>query len=176
MLACAVAVAVAGCTNPDAAPSRPASAPAVSPGGRGEPTAPAPTPPGTQLAREMRASPREALEAFAELYVNWSYENLPARQRLLAAMSVGSARAAEQQAAASSEGDPAIRSGRIRNSGRVVALVPDAIRPGYWVITTLERTSGSTQYHGLPAGYHVTLARVAEIHGGYAVSEWLPQS
>ncbi len=174
MLACTLALT--GCTNPDAAPSKAASSPAVSPGGRGEPAAPAPIPPGRQLAREPRASPREALDAFAEVYVNWSYQNLAARQRLLAANSVGPARIAERQAAAASTSDPAIRRGQIRNSGRVLAIAPDTIRRGYWVITTLERTSGNTEYHGLPAGYHVTLARVAEIHYGYAVSEWLPQS
>jgi hypothetical protein len=131
---------------------------------------------GSQSPRQVRSSPREALQAFAELYVNWSYQNLTARQRLLAAISVGSARAAEQQAAASSAGDPAIRSGQIQNSGALVALAPDMARPGYWVLTTLERTSGNTEYRGLPATYHVTLARLARIHGGYAVSEWLPQS
>ena len=91
-------------------------------------------------------------------------------------MSVGSARAAEQQAAASSAADGAISSGQIRNSGRVAGLAADMLRRGWWVIVTLERTSGNTEYRGLPAGYHVTFARVAEVHGGYAVSEWLPQS
>jgi len=173
-LACAVALT--GCTNPDALGGRPTSRPAVSPGGPGEPPAPAPTPPSGQPVVGVRAKPEEALHAFAELYVNWSYRTLTARQRLLATMSVGSARAAEQQAAASSASDPVIRSGQIRNSGQVVSVAPDAVRRGYWVITTLERTSGNTQYRGLPAGYHVTLARLASIQGGYTVSEWLPQS
>lgn len=148
----------------------------MSPGGRGEPHAPPPTPPEAQLARAPRASPRQALQAFAGVYANWSYETLAGRQRLLAAMSVGSARAAEQQAAASTAADPTIRRGQIRNSGRVIAVAPDTIRPGYWVVATLERTAGNTQYQGLPSGYHVTLASVTKIHGGYAVSEWLPQS
>lgn len=174
MVACALAAT--GCTNPDALPAKSTSSPAVSPGGAGEPNAPSPTPPANQLPVHLRSSASKALTAFADLYVNWSYRNLTGRQRLLAAMSVGSARQAEQQAAASSAQDPVIRSGQIRNSGRILAVAPDTIRRGYWVITTLEQTSGNTQYRGLPAGYHVTLARLVNINGGYAVSEWLPQS
>ena len=173
-LACAVALT--GCTNPYAVTSASSSAPSVSRGGPGELPAPAPPPPDAQSPRHPRASPREALLAFAELYVNWDYRTLTAHQRTLAEMSVGSARAAEQQAAATSSGDPAIRSGQIHNSGRVAAVAPDATRAGWWVITTLERTSGSTQYQGIPAGYHVTLARLVRVDGDYAVSEWLPQS
>ncbi len=45
-----------------------------------------------------------------------------------------------------------------------------------WVIVTREQTGGDTQYEGLPAAYHVTLAKLASVPGGYAVSEWLPQS
>ena len=44
------------------------------------------------------------------------------------------------------------------------------------MIVTREQTGGDTQYEGLPAAYHVTLAQLASVPGGYAVSEWLPQS
>ena len=45
-----------------------------------------------------------------------------------------------------------------------------------WTIVTREQTSGAGEYEGLPAAYHVTLAKLAAVGGGYAVSEWLPQS
>jgi len=124
----------------------------------------------------VQPSPPAALTAFAERYVNWSYRTLTAQQRALAAMAVGAARAAEQQAAATSQADTTIATGRIYNSGQVVSVGPDAAHRGLWVIVTREQTGGDTQYEGLPAGYHVTLARVASVPGGYAVSEWLPQN
>ena len=91
-------------------------------------------------------------------------------------MSVGAARLAEQQAAASSEADTTIARGRIWNSGQIVSIAADVSRPGTWDIVTREQTGGSTEYEGLPAAYHVTLAQLARVPGGFAVSEWLPQS
>lgn len=113
---------------------------------------------------------------FATSYVNWSYSSLATTQRALAASAVGAARGAEQQAAASTHADPTISAGRIRNSGRVVSVAAERGQPGTWVIVTREQTSGSGSYEGLPASYHVTLAKLARVSGGYAVSEWLPQS
>ena len=91
-------------------------------------------------------------------------------------MSVGAARLAEQQAAASSEADTTIARGHIWNSGQIVSIATRPRRRGTWVIVTREQTGGDTEYEGLPAAYHVTLARLARVPGGYAVSEWLPQS
>ncbi|HMH48155.1 MAG TPA: hypothetical protein VK538_10630, partial [Solirubrobacteraceae bacterium] len=91
-------------------------------------------------------------------------------------MSVGAARLAEQQAAASSHGDTTIARGHIWNSGQIVSIANDRAETGAWAIVTREQTGGSTQYEGLPASYHVTIARLARVPGGYAVSEWLPQN
>ena len=44
------------------------------------------------------------------------------------------------------------------------------------MIVTREQTGGNTQYEGLPAAYHVTIAQLASVDGGYAVERWLPQS
>jgi hypothetical protein len=165
-------VALAGCVNPDA--SRTPVEPA--PGSPGEPTAPAATSAGSETAERPSASAQEALAGFAERYVNWSYATLDATQRWLAASAVGAARTAEQQAAASTDADPTITAGRIRNSGHVVSIAAARGQPGMWVIVTREQTSGSDGYEGLPGAYHVTLAKVAHVAGGYAVSEWLPQS
>jgi hypothetical protein len=124
----------------------------------------------------MQATPSAALAAFSRLYSNWTYRTLTSDQRRLAAMSVGAARLAEQQAAASSQADTTIARGHIWNSGQIISLAQDLAKPGTWAIVTREQTGGSMQYEGLPATYHVTLARIARVPGGCTVIEWLPQN
>jgi pyruvate/2-oxoglutarate dehydrogenase complex dihydrolipoamide acyltransferase (E2) component len=147
-----------------------------SPQNAGEPPAPAPASPAAQTPADVQPTPLAALTAFSRLYSNWTYQNLTSDQGALAAMSVGAARLAEQQAAASSQADTTIARGGIWNSGQIVSIAGDAAQPGAWVIVTREQTGGSAQYEGLLASYHVTLARLARVPGGYAVSEWLPQN
>jgi hypothetical protein len=91
-------------------------------------------------------------------------------------MSVGAARTAELQAAATSRADATLRAARIANRGTVVSIARDQTQAGAWVIVTHEQTSGAGNYEGLPPAYHVTVARLASAPGGYAVTEWLPQS
>lgn len=169
------AVALAGCTNPDA-PSAARSTESSSPQSPGEPAAPPPPSPSEQTPADVQATPAKALMAFAQLYVNWSYRTLSADQHTLAAISVGAARLSERQAAASSQDDTTIAAGHVWNSGQVVSIAPELTRAGSWVIVTHEQTGGNTQYAGLPAAYHVALAQLASVAGGYAVQEWLPQS
>src|SRR5471032_2068411 len=83
------AVALTGCTNPDA-PGSVQETSTASPQNTGEPPAPAPP------------TPAKALAAFSGLYSNWTYRTLSSNQQQLATMSVAGARLAEQQAAASS--------------------------------------------------------------------------
>jgi hypothetical protein len=172
------ALALTGCSNPDApgAGSPTTATPASAARNAGEPPGPAPTPAASQAPLKVQPTPQAALTAFAELYINWSYHTLNAQQRTLAAISIGAARLAEQQAAASSAADSTIGQGQIHNSGQVTSLAPELTRRGMWVIVTREQTGGDTQYEGLPSAYHVTLARLARVPGGYAVSEWLPQT
>jgi hypothetical protein len=170
------ALALAGCTNPDAPSAGPHTTSTASPQNAGEPPAPAPASPAAQAPADVQPSPQQALSAFSRLYSNWTYRTLTSDQRALAAMSVGAARLAEQQAAASSTADTTIARGGIWNSGQIVSIAEDTTQPGTWVIVTSEQTGGSSEYEGLPAAYHVTLARLARVPGGFAVSEWLPQS
>lgn len=170
------AVALAGCTNPDAPSTGPQTAGTASPQNAGEQPAPAPASPTAQTPGDVQPTPLAALTAFSRLYSNWTYRTVTSDQRALAAMSVGAARLAEQQAAASSEADTTIARGRIWNSGQIVSIAADVSRAGTWDIVTREQTGGSTEYEGLPAAYHVTLARLARVPDGFAVSEWLPQS
>jgi hypothetical protein len=170
------ALVLGGCANPDAPSAGPGSTSTASPQNAGEPPAPGPASAATQAPAGVQPTPPKALAAFSRLYSNWTYRTLTSDQRRLAGMSVGAARLAEQQAAASSAADTTIARGRIWNSGQMVSVAPDVSRPGTWVIVTREQTGGATQYEGLPAAYHVTLAQLAPVPGGYAVSEWLPQS
>jgi hypothetical protein len=169
-------VALSGCTNPDA-PSTTTEAvsrsPAQSPG---EPLAPPPPSPSGQAPTEVQPTPLKALEAFAWLYTNWTYRTLTSDQKRLAAMSVGAARLAERQAAAASQADTTITRAHIYNSGQIVSIAPDATQHATWVIVTREQTGGSSEYEGLPAAYHVTLAKLATVPHGLAVQSWLPQS
>jgi hypothetical protein len=91
-------------------------------------------------------------------------------------MAVGAARLSERQAAASAQHDTTIARGHIYNRGQVVDVAPDALRSVWWAMVTREQTGGNVQYEGLSAAYHVTLAELVPVQGGYAVGQWLPQS
>jgi hypothetical protein len=175
-LVSAAALTSAGCSNPDAPRDRSSAEEQSAISSPGEPQSPPPPPASSYTAANAKRSPAEALASFAAIYVNWSYRNLVNNQRALAAMSVGAARTAELQAAARSAADTTITSARIANQGSVVSISSEQREPGTWVVVTRERTSGTGDYEGLPAAYHVTLARVTRLTHGYAVSEWLPQS
>jgi hypothetical protein len=167
---------LSGCTNPDAPSATTGAASTSSPQNAGELPAPPPPSPSTQAPAGVQATPARALEAFAQLYVNWTYRTLTSNQRRLAAMSVGPARLAEQQAAVSSRADMTITRGHIYNTGQIVCVASDRSHTGLWVIVTSEQTRGSSQYQGLQAIYHVTLAKLANVDGGYAVELWSPQT
>lgn len=166
-----VIAALSGCSNPDGG-MPPGAGSGV--GNVGEPAAPAPSIGGAPV--DVQRSQREAIAQYARLYVDWTSATLAGDQRLLAAMAVGAARETDRQAAAQTSRDSTLARADLSNSGEVVALAPDAERAGTWVVVTLERTSGSGEYAGLPAAYHVILARLERIGGGWAVREWLPQS
>jgi hypothetical protein len=169
-------LALAGCANPDGAQLKSTSTSESSPASPGEPPAPPPASAAGETTAGPSASAEDAVIAFAERYVNWNYRTLGETERALAASAIGAARSAELQAAASSAKDPSLAAGKITNRGSVVALAPRRGDPATWVIVTSEQTSGSYGYQGLPSSLHVTLARVARVNAGYAVSEWLPQS
>ncbi len=171
------ATTLTGCTNPDAATTKARSGPTrASVQNAGEPPAPRATASGTQAPLAVQSTASRAAAAFATLYVNWTYRTLVAHQRTLAAMAVGAARLSERQAAASAQHDTTIARGHIYNRGQVVDVAPDALRAGWWAIVTREQTGGNSQYEGLPAAYHVTIAQLTRVPGGYAVEQWLPQS
>ena len=176
-LALLVSVALAGCglaTGTDGGGrAENAPPPQANPGEReGE------VPAGREApAREPAQTPTQAIESFAELYINWSYRTLQAQERALAAMAVGQARQSELAAAAQVTRDSTIAQGHIYNSGSVVAIGAQLGRGGgHYALVTKEQTGGDQQYAGLPAAYHVTLVTVVRQAEGWSVSLWQPES
>jgi hypothetical protein len=131
----------------------------------------------TVSTKAVSRTPQQALERFAELYINWNASSARAHQLALAAISVGAARLTSEQAAAHVQGDAAIGQDSISNSGQVVSIARGTgSAQGYWVIVTRERTGGARGYGSLPAQVHVTYALVSAAGGGWVVSSWQPQS
>jgi hypothetical protein len=118
-------------------------------------------------------SPEAALERYAELYVNWTAADVAARQRELAATSLGQAKAQALQAAASAARDTQLLKSRVANSGTVVAITrgrgPAA---GEWVLVTREQTTGQGDYVGLPPTLHVIYAQLTDTANGWIVTRW----
>ncbi len=161
-------------TNTPASPAA-SWAPPSSVQNPGEPPAPPPPSPANQTPTGLQRTPQAALARFAQLYINWSWRTLAADQRQLAAISVGAARLSEQQAAAAAASDTTLRQARVFNTGRVVSIAPSRTATGQWVIVTREQTGGNSQYDGLQASYHLTLAELTRLPGGWVVSKWSPQ-
>jgi len=121
-------------------------------------------------------TPAQALRRFALDYSNWNASDLRLRARELAGISIGAARLTAEQIAATGAGGGLIAN-RVANRGAVVAIARALGRyRGWWVVVTVEHTTGSGPYAGLPATSHVTLATVACVDGGWVISAWNPAS
>ena len=121
-----------------------------------------------------RASPATALSRYAWLYVNWSWQTMPAHERRLADLSVGQAHA---QALAAAEPQQMLTRYAVHNQGQVVALARgEGAERGRWAVITNEQTGGDGPYEGLPATSHVTWATVQREGQGWVVSGWYPGS
>ena len=171
-----VVLGACGCSDPYAAKPGGAGTVASSVQNVGEPPAPAPRQDGAGGVFDPQATPQGAIVRFAEVYANWSYLTLARDQALLASMSVGAARLAERQAAASTRADRTLARARISNRGSVLSVSADLARHGWWVVVTREQTFGGGEYEGLAASDHVVLARAVRVHDRWAVSQWLAQS
>jgi len=121
------------------------------------------------------SSARAAVERFADGYMNWSYNTLASDQQRLAASAVGEARASELQARQQTERDTALRRGRVFNSGTVVTASLVTGSADVFACVTREQTGGEGEYAALAAAYHVALATVQRVPGGWAVSAWRPE-
>ena len=186
LAALAAIVAVGGCgisdpytrANTTTSPrhASPAAAGRAAAQNPGEPAAPPPPTALSQAPSAPAATPEHAIRQFALLYVNWTWRTLEPHLRELAALSVGAARLAEQQAAAAEGRDSEIAATHVYNRGQIVSIAPSRTQPGEWVVVTREQTGGNAQYDGLQASWHVTLVQLVPVPGGYSISQWLPQS
>jgi hypothetical protein len=128
-------------------------------------------------AAAAQPTPQAAVARYAQLAVNWTWRDLAAVERHLAALSLGPARAQALQAAAHAAADTTLRQQRVRNSGRAVAIAPgQAQAAGRWVIVTRERTTGQGAYAGLPPTLHVSYAQLTHTRRGFVVSQWQAQT
>lgn len=185
LAALAVMVAVGGCgigdpytranTTTGPLPVSPAAGPAAAQN-PGESPAPPPPSAQSQAPGAPAATPEGAIRQFALLYVNWTWRTLGPHLRQLAAISVGAARLAEQQAAAAQGRDSEIAATHVYNRGQIVSIAPSQTQPGEWVVVTREQTGGNAQYDGLQPSWHVSLAQLVHLPRGYSISQWLPQN
>jgi hypothetical protein len=166
-----LAFALAGCAPP-AVTSQPPS-----PVSRADRTHEYPGPPVRQDAAGS-PTPVAAIEAFATAYINWTATTVSGRMRALEGLSVGQARAAVALDAAQTAQDYELRRGGVANSGTVEAVAPVLGAHGEYAVVTRERTTatGTSAYAGLRPAWHLALATVARVGGGWTVSSWQPES
>jgi hypothetical protein len=132
----------------------------------------------TLAAGAAGGTPQAALERYGTLWCNWTAATVVARQRQLASISLGQARAQALAAAASLQADSTLAESQVANSGQVVAIAPAlaGTASGDWVVVTREQTTGQGDYQGLPATLHVTYAQLTHTPAGWIVSSWTPAS
>jgi hypothetical protein len=140
-----------------------------------------PTPPGraeSVPAARSAQSPQSALTTFADVYINWTAQDVKSHLLALAADCVGQARTAIQLSAVQTGADPELRQAGIANHGTVEAVAPLPGGGHRYVVITRESTSAtnSTAYEGLAPAWHLTVATVTERGGGWVISGWQPES
>jgi hypothetical protein len=137
-----------------------------------------PGPRTSAVARPSTATPERAVRSFADAYINWTADTVGRDMSRLAAASVGQARSALQLAAAQTAGDYELKRGGIANSGTVEAIAPLPGSRHQYVVVTREQTSATADaaYHGLRPAWHVAIATVARVPGGWVLSGWQPES
>jgi hypothetical protein len=134
--------------------------------------------PRPEVALATSSSAVEAVRSFANAYINWTADTVAADMRGLAARSIGQARSALELAAAQTASDYELQQGGISNRGQVEAVAPLPSTRDQYIVVTRESTAATatTAYEGLRPAWHVALATVAPVEGGWVVSGWRPQS
>jgi hypothetical protein len=172
LMASAAAAGLAGCGITNPYEPHHGKAPAL---GRTVTTATEAEPTTTTTAGAV--APRALLSRYATLSINWTSATLADRQRQLAGMAVGGARAQALQTAASYGAGSTLQRSRVADHGEITSIAAgEGPRHGWWVITTQETTTGTGEYQGLPAQAHVYAAQLVYTIPGVAVSTWSPQN
>jgi hypothetical protein len=138
---------------------------------------PGPSPP-AQSASGPSPDPVSAVRGFVQIFINWDATDVAAQLSALAAQSIGQARSAMQLAAAQAGGDYELQQGGIANAGTIESIAPRPGHVGEYVVVTLEQTTATatTAYDGLRPGWHVAVATVARVQGGWALTGWQPMT
>ena len=140
---------------------------------------PTPTPTPAQQALGGWRSPVQAVEVFAQEYINWTSHTVATHLHVLAQAAVGQARSAMTLAAGQVAHDGSLKLGGIANSGTVEAIAPVTGEHNVYAVVTRERTTATntSAYQGLRPAWHVTLATVTEVYGWlWTISGWQPQN
>jgi hypothetical protein len=138
-----------------------------------------PTPAPPQRARGGWRSPVQAVQVFAQAYINWTADTVAAHLRVLSQAAIGQARSAMALAAGQVGRDSSLRLGGIANSGTVEAIAPVTGERNVYAVVTRERTTATNTraYQGLRPAWHVTLATVTEVDGWlWTISGWQPEN
>ena len=138
-----------------------------------------PTPAGHEPVAGGWRSPTQAVYVFASQYINWNSQNVSARLRALARVSVGQARSAMSADASQTASDDELKQGQIANSGVVEAIAPVIGHRNEYAVATRERTTASATdaYQGLAAQWHLAVATVTRLPGGlWVLSDWQPEN
>ena len=173
------AVATARAPRPAPRPAARSAAVASATLARAQHTHEIPTPAPRATAPGGWRSPVQAVQVFAQAYINWTAATVARHLRVLAYVSVGQAHSAMSLAAAQTAQDSDLHRGGIANSGTVEAIAPVTGERNVYAVVTRERTTAAntTAYRGLSATWHVTLATVTQVDGGlWTLSGWQPES
>lgn len=138
-----------------------------------------PTPAPRQTAPGGWRSPVQAVQVFADTYINWTASTVADHLSALAQATVGQAHSAMTLAAAQVGKDSDLRRGGIANAGIVEAIAPVTGERNVYAVVTRERTTATNTnaYQGLAPGWHVALATVVEVDGGlWTLSAWQPEN
>jgi hypothetical protein len=192
LVVAALVIGLAGCSLGTAAPAPPTTSASVKTASsasagssvagmvaRADRTHEVPTPPGSQPVAGGWRSPTEAVYVFAMRYINWNSQDVSARLRALAQVSVGQARSAVSAAASETASDDELKQGQIANSGAVEAIAPVIGHRYEYAVATLERTTASATgaYRGIAPEWHLALATVTRLAGGlWVLSNWQPEN
>jgi hypothetical protein len=138
---------------------------------------PSPKPP-LQAASATSSRAVEAVRSFASAYINWTADTVVTDMRGLASRSIGQARSTLELAAAQTASDYELEQGGISNSGAVEAVAPLPSDGDRYIVVTRESTAATntTAYQGLRPAWHVAIATVSWVQGGWVVSGWQPES
>jgi hypothetical protein len=181
----ALATGLPGCGVRAPHPSSTTSVSPVDPGtsagivARANRTHEVPTPAARQPVAGGWRSPTQAVYVFAMQYINWNSQNVSARLRALARVSVGQARSAASTEASETASDDELKQGQIANSGMVEAIARVIGRRYEYAVATRERTTSSATdaYQGLAAQWHLAVATVTRLPGGlWVLSDWQPEN